>query len=96
MPIYAFPPDTEIVIAEEAGATLNPLYRGLVSTGALDTAEIELAAPGWTIDCLLANRLPVRDPVKIAFLLAPWNGAATAGIDDLPPGSVHRSALTAC
>ena len=89
MPIYAFPPDTEIVIAEEAGTTLNPLYRGLVSTGALDTAEIELAAPPWMIDCVLSNRVAARDPVKIAFLLAPWNGPAKAGIDDLPPGSVR-------
>ena len=93
MPVYRFPHDTEIVIAEEAGEramTWNPIYRGLVTTGGQDAAEIEETAPDWVLDTLLSNNPKIRDPIKIAFTVSPAGGAATAGIDELPPGCVAR------
>lgn len=89
IPRYQFPADTEITICEESGAesaTLSVIYRGLVSTGVVDTQEIEMTSPNWLLDTLLANRIPAKEPPKITFVLTPWNAVNTAGLEELPQG----------
>jgi WD repeat-containing protein 48 len=79
--------DAAIFIDEEskdAGA-FAVIYRGGASTTGVDKEVLEMALPVWVLEFLLAGRAPMRDPIKISFLLEPWdkNGG---GLMEMPNG----------
>lgn len=79
-PVLKLPPTTKIFIQEETSGGSANIYQGTVGNVGKDADFIEQKAPMWLGDVLLQNRIPIKDPVKISFVLHP--------IDDLPAISV--------
>ena len=72
-PFLAIPEYTTIFVSEEhaeAGAN-HDVYRGKVSTVGQDRQHIEEVAPGWLGELLLMSKLPLKEPIKISFVLKP-------------------------
>ncbi|KAF2157621.1 WD40 repeat-like protein [Myriangium duriaei CBS 260.36] len=75
-PVLKPPRNTTIIIQEdrpEAGGIVD-LYEGTVGSLAGHVDQIEKVAPMWLGDVLLRNTLPLKDVVKISFVLDPWQG----------------------
>lgn len=75
-PVLKPPPNTTILIQEdrpEAGGVAD-LFEGTVSRLAEHVDRIEKVAPMWLGDMLLRNQLPLKDIVKISFVLEPLQG----------------------
>lgn len=73
-PLHAFPPQTVVVISEEAAPSPRTLYRGHIASTQYDVKALDEAVPLWLAECLLLNRLPPMAPQpKISFVLLPWN-----------------------
>ena len=77
-PVLKPPGNTTILIQEdrpEAGGVAD-LWEGKVArTG--EAAQVDLLekyAPMWLGDVLLRNQIPLKDVVKISFVLEPWKG----------------------
>lgn len=75
-PVLKLPPATKVIIQEETTGGSAEIYRGTVaSVGSPGDADaIEARAPRWLGEALLLNALPLKDPVKISFVLHPWGG----------------------
>ncbi|KAI5362644.1 putative WD40/YVTN repeat-like-containing domain superfamily [Septoria linicola] len=84
-PLLRPPPNTTILIQADrpdAGGVTD-LFEGTVSTltaspETIDT--IERNAPMWLGDVLLRNQIPVKDIVKISFILEPYEGSGLPSI----------------
>jgi WD repeat-containing protein 48 len=76
-PVLKLPSGTKIFIQEETSGGSATLYQGTVETAGRDADVIEQKAPMWLGDLLLQNQIPLKDPVKISFVLHPMG--------DLPP-----------
>lgn len=81
-PVLKPPANTTILIQEdrpEAGGVAD-LWEGKVGrTG--EAAQVDLlekSAPMWLGDVLLRNQIPLKDVVKISFVLEPWQGLLPA------------------
>lgn len=75
-PFLRPPPNTTILIQEdrpEAGGVTD-LFEGKVGNLATHIESVEKTAPMWLGDVLLRNQIPVKDVVKISFILEPWQG----------------------
>ena len=75
-PVLKPPASTTILIQEdrpEAGGVAD-LFEGKVGKLKESIDRIEKFAPMWLGDVLLRNQLPVKDIVKISFVLEPWQG----------------------
>ncbi|EAU81628.2 hypothetical protein CC1G_02644 [Coprinopsis cinerea okayama7 len=73
-PLHAFPPQTVVLISEEATPSYRTLYRGYVSGTQYDTKILEEVMPLWLAEYLLLNKLPPMAPLqKMSFVLLPWN-----------------------
>jgi WD repeat-containing protein 48 len=73
-PLHLFPPNTSILISEEASPSYTTVYRGTVSTTYHDIDALEKAIPMWLAEYLLLNQTPpLAPPAKISFTLLPWN-----------------------
>lgn len=73
-PVLKPPLSTSILIHEDSmdvGGVAD-VYRGTVKSLAQDADEIEKAAPMWLGELLLRNQLPIKDIVKLSFVLLPW------------------------
>lgn len=73
-PLLRPPANTTILIQEdrpEAGGVTD-LFECKVGNLASHIDSIEKAAPTWLGDVLLRNQIPVKDVVKISFILEPW------------------------
>jgi WD repeat-containing protein 48 len=73
-PVLKPPPNTTILIQEErpeAGGVAD-LFEGKVGSTAEMADLIEKVAPMWLGDALLRNQIPLKDLVKISFVLEPW------------------------
>lgn len=46
----------------------------MVSRTERDMEPLEMAAPGWVLEYLFAGRNRVKEPVKLCFVLEPWQG----------------------
>lgn len=73
-PVLKPPLNTTILIQEdrpEAGGVAD-LFEGKVGGLGENADLIEKVAPMWLADVLLKNQLPIKDIVKISFVLEPW------------------------
>ncbi|KAK3677881.1 hypothetical protein LTR78_001976 [Recurvomyces mirabilis] len=76
-PVLKPPLNTTILIQEdrpEAGGVAD-LFEGTVGTLAEHLDSLERAAPMWLGDVLLRNQVPIKDIVKISFVLEPWENS---------------------
>ncbi|KAI0595788.1 WD domain-containing protein [Biscogniauxia sp. FL1348] len=71
-PMLRLPSGTKVIIQEEASGGSADLYRGTVTTVGADIDIIEEKAPMWLGEVLLLNSIPPKDPVKVSFVLHPW------------------------
>lgn len=71
-PVLKPPPMTTVIIQEETSGGSADLYRGTVATVGEDANLIVDRAPMWLGDLLLRNRIPLKEPVKVSFVLQPW------------------------
>lgn len=85
-PAINYDGQTAILISEsppsqhDSTGAWHVVYRGLVSTTIADVEALELLAPPWLVDLLLANRLSLANNAaattqagaKISFTLQPW------------------------
>jgi WD repeat-containing protein 48 len=76
-PVLKLPPGTKVIIQEETSGGSANLYQGTVEHLGRDADIIEQKAPMWLGDVLLQNQIPMKDPIKISFVLNP--------LDNLPP-----------
>jgi len=82
-PLYTPPPNTMVLISEEAQPSYTTLYRGNVSNTQNDVDALEVAMPMWLAQCLLLNQIPASAPLpKLSFVLMPWN--KDPEVDPLP------------
>ncbi|KAK0345076.1 hypothetical protein LTR59_004404 [Friedmanniomyces endolithicus] len=75
-PVLKPPLTTTILIQEdrpEAGGVAD-LFEGTVASLGEQCDLLERTAPMWLGDVLLRNQVPVKDIVKISFVLEPWQG----------------------
>ncbi|KAK4997251.1 hypothetical protein LTR16_007128, partial [Cryomyces antarcticus] len=75
-PVLKPPLATTILIQEdrpEAGGVAD-LFEGTVGSLGLQADLIEKVAPMWLGDVLLRNQIPVKDIVKVSFILEPYQG----------------------
>ncbi|KIM37415.1 hypothetical protein M413DRAFT_274108 [Hebeloma cylindrosporum] len=73
-PLYTLPPNTTVLISEEAQPSYTTLYRGNVSNTQNDVDALELTIPMWLAEYLLLNQIPASAPLaKLSFVLMPWN-----------------------
>ncbi|KAH1474060.1 hypothetical protein KXV22_003129 [Aspergillus fumigatus] len=81
-PMLDIPPRTAVIIQEESGdtAVASDLYRGSVGSIGQEVDRLEKSIPMWLAELLLKNQVPAKEPVKIAFMLKPYD-------DLLPPVS---------
>ncbi|OJJ70462.1 hypothetical protein ASPBRDRAFT_56255 [Aspergillus brasiliensis CBS 101740] len=79
-PELQIPARTAVFIQEESGdtAVASDLYRGTVGGISQEIDKLEKSIPLWLADLLLKNQMPLKEPVKIAFTLKPYD-------DLLPP-----------
>ncbi|KAL5364102.1 hypothetical protein BJX96DRAFT_156763 [Aspergillus floccosus] len=79
-PRLAIPHRTAVFIQEESGdtAVASDLYRGSVGRISEEIDKLEKSIPLWLAELLLKNQMPLKDPVKVAFTLKPYD-------DLLPP-----------
>ncbi|KAI0426993.1 WD repeat-containing protein [Xylaria sp. FL1042] len=71
-PVLKLPPGTKVIIQEETSGGSADVYRGTVMTVGADADVIEEKAPMWLGEVLLTNTIPPKDPVKVSFILHPW------------------------
>ncbi|WVO18624.1 hypothetical protein L204_106343 [Cryptococcus depauperatus] len=90
-PLIFYPPDTVLLISEDsrdAGAWVTT-YRSRVSDTGRDIHAIEMNSPKWLLECLFANQIRVKEPVKISFVLRPYPGS---NMPELPGGNGRLNA----
>ncbi|CAL3962511.1 unnamed protein product [Diplocarpon coronariae] len=71
-PVLKVPPMTTVIIQEETSGGSADLYRGTVATVGEDATLVAERAPMWLGDLLLRNKIPLKEPVKVSFVLQPW------------------------
>ena len=70
-PVLKLPAGTKIIIQEETSGGSANVYQGTVRDVGKDADVVEQKAPMWLGDVLLTNVIPIKDPVKISFVLHP-------------------------
>lgn len=71
-PVLKLPPGTKVIIQEETSGGSAEIYRGTVATVGADADIIEQRAPMWLGEVLLTNTIPPKEPVKVSFVLQPY------------------------
>ncbi|KAI0556280.1 WD repeat-containing protein [Xylaria curta] len=77
-PVLKLPPGTKVIIQEETSGGSADVYRGTVMTVGVDADKIEEKAPMWLAEVLLTNTIPPKEPVKVSFILHPWQDSLPA------------------
>ncbi|CRK35732.1 hypothetical protein BN1723_015008 [Verticillium longisporum] len=94
-PVLKLPSGTKVFIQEETSGSSANLYQGTVETVGQDVDVIEQRGPMWLGEVLLQNQIPPKDPVKVSFVLVPWEDslpdlAATDGNNRLNANRMLR------
>ncbi|KAK0708951.1 hypothetical protein B0T26DRAFT_387808 [Lasiosphaeria miniovina] len=71
-PVLKLPTGTKVILQEETSGGSAELYRGTVATVGADADIIEQRGPQWLSEVLLLNAIPPKDPIKVSFVLHPW------------------------
>ncbi|KAJ2980305.1 hypothetical protein NUW58_g6977 [Xylaria curta] len=77
-PVLKLPSGTKVIIQEETSGGSADVYRGTVMTVGVDADIIEEKAPMWLGEVLLLNATPPKEPVKVSFILHPWQDSLPA------------------
>lgn len=74
-PVLRPPGNTTIIIQEDRpdSGGVADLYRGTVATVGEDVDLLEKVAPAWLGDVILLNRIPLKEIVKVSFVLLPFS-----------------------
>lgn len=75
-PVVKLPPQTIILIQEDnpdSGGVAD-LWEGTVGNVGREADAVERVAPAWLAEVLLRNGLPLKDLVKVSFVLEPVDG----------------------
>ncbi|ORX90173.1 hypothetical protein K493DRAFT_410036 [Basidiobolus meristosporus CBS 931.73] len=85
-PPLSIPSDTNIIISEETheASTSVDIYHGTVGNLGVDYHYIDDVAPIWLLEFLFKGRIPVKEPVKLSFVLKPHENS---GLSELPNGN---------
>jgi WD repeat-containing protein 48 len=81
-PVLKPPLNTTILIQEdrpEAGGVAD-LFEGTVGSLGEQCDQLEKTAPMWLGEVLLKNQIPVKDIVKISFVLEPYHDSGLPGV----------------
>lgn len=94
-PVLRIPPRTMVILQEETSGGSAELYRGTVEKLGRDTDIIEQKGPLWLGEVLLSNVVPFKEPIKLSFVLHPWQNtlpslAATDGNNRLNANRMLR------
>ncbi|KAF1980776.1 WD40 repeat-like protein [Aulographum hederae CBS 113979] len=78
-PVLKLPPNTTILIQEDKaeGGGVVDIFEGTIGGLATEPTMVDLVermGPGWLGECILRNQLPMKDIVKVSFVLEPWGG----------------------
>ncbi|KAL0573430.1 hypothetical protein V5O48_008524 [Marasmius crinis-equi] len=92
-PVHTLPSNMTVTISEDH----TTVYRGTVSNTGHDVKMLEEVMPLWLMECLLLNKLPPAPaPVKVSFILLPWQGEGLSEEEKLPELlNITQSKLTA-
>ncbi|KAI9809960.1 MAG: hypothetical protein M1825_000393 [Sarcosagium campestre] len=73
-PVLKPPPSTSVIIQEDRpdSGGVADLYRGSVARLGQDASIIEKVAPMWLGELLLRNQTPLKETVKVSFVLLPY------------------------
>jgi len=79
-PVLKPPPETIILIQEDSADSggVADLWEGTVGSIGREADVVERVAPSWLADVLLRNAIPLKDLVKVSFVLEPWQGLLPA------------------
>jgi WD repeat-containing protein 48 len=79
-PVLKPPAQTIILIQEESADSggVTDLWEGTVGNSGREADIVERVAPAWLADVLLRNTIPLKDLVKVSFVLEPWQGLLPA------------------
>ncbi|KAF2131515.1 WD repeat protein-like protein [Dothidotthia symphoricarpi CBS 119687] len=79
-PVLKPPASTTILIQEDRpdSGGVADLFEGKVGSLGQQADLIEKAAPMWLAEVLLRNQLPIKDIVKVSFILEPHQGTLPA------------------
>ncbi|TDZ25296.1 WD repeat-containing protein 48 [Colletotrichum orbiculare MAFF 240422] len=74
-PLLRLPLGTKVVLQEETTGGSANIYQGTVDTVGQGADMIEKRGPMWLGEVLLQNQIPVKEPVKVSFILHPWQNS---------------------
>ncbi|KAK1597555.1 WD domain-containing protein [Colletotrichum navitas] len=74
-PVLKLPPGTKVVLQEETTGGSANIYQGTVETVGKGADIIEQRGPMWLGEVLLTNQIPFKEPVKVSFVLQPWQNS---------------------
>ncbi|KAF2018755.1 WD repeat protein-like protein [Aaosphaeria arxii CBS 175.79] len=102
-PVIKPPASTTILIQEDRpdSGGVADLFEGKVGSLGQQADLIEKAAPVWLADVLLRNQIPLKDIVKVSFVLEPWQNELPSIASDgyipliIPNDKVVRANATA-
>ncbi|SPO05299.1 related to WD repeat-containing protein 48 [Cephalotrichum gorgonifer] len=77
-PVLNLPRGTKVIVKEETSGESSNVYIGTIESVGRDTDIIEQKTSMWLGDLLLLGQTPFKDPVKVSFVLLPYQ-------DELPP-----------
>jgi WD repeat-containing protein 48 len=73
-PVLKLPPNTILLIQEDRidSGGVADLFEGTVGSLAASADLVEKVSPMWLADALLKNSIPLKEVVKVSFVLEPW------------------------
>ncbi|KAF6820367.1 UBP9-binding protein [Colletotrichum musicola] len=74
-PVLKLPPGTKVVLQEEVTGGMANIYQGTVETVGQGADVFEQRGPMWLGEVLLLNQIPFKEPVKVSFVLQPWQNS---------------------
>ncbi|RMD43753.1 hypothetical protein DV735_g1314, partial [Chaetothyriales sp. CBS 134920] len=76
-PVLHPPPHTLVIIQEDdpASGGLLDQYRGEISKLGKEADTLEKIAPTWLGELLLKNQIPLKETVKVSFILLPFENS---------------------
>lgn len=74
-PILKPPENTTILVQDDSpdSGGVADLYRGTVATVGEDADLLERVAPAWLGELILRNQIPLKEIVKVSFVLVPYS-----------------------